>query len=258
MKKKYIVMLLTVVFMAGCGDVSDLNDTKIIQTEEISSEIESESIAEKPQTNDSLKAYENIIAHTYEFIIADKQEITMTEGLTGIAEACMGAETDEILSRIGYMLYDVDSNGEEELIIAEMGEGYYWANRILSMYSLSEGKPVLVIDGWARNRFYILNDGTIYNEGSGGAAYTTFATYHMAEDGISLSPIDYYFSDYVDASTQEGGWFHNTTGESDVEKSEIVEFEDENEPWQMQEEYEKQIMHLDLTYFSEYEAENVK
>lgn len=257
MKKKCMIALLAAGLMTGCANSNGLEEAEITPTEEISSDMDTENSRSETETADISEAYKDIIDRTYEIIIADKQDMTAEEGTVGIIEACMGFETEEALSHIGYMLYDVDGNGVEELMIADMGEGY-WNNRILSMYTLSDGKPVLVIDGWARNRFYILNDGsTIYNEGSNGAAYTIFATYHMAEDGISLAPIDYYFSDCLDASVQEWGWFHNTTGEWDVEKSEIVEFEDKNEPWEMQEEFEAQIKHLDVTYFIDYEAENV-
>ena len=56
--------------------------------------------------------------------------------------------------------------------------------------------------GWARNRYYLLNDGTVYNEGSGGAADTIAVTYRMAEDGISLNVIDHY-SAYQDGYMEQ-------------------------------------------------------
>ena len=112
-----------------------------------------------------------------------------------------------------------------------------------------------MLEGWARNRYYILNDSRIYYEGSGGAAYTTFATYRMGADGCSIEPIDYYFTDYADDAAYAAGvtsWFHNTTGEDDVKKSENAELENDEEPWKMQEEFEARVMPLDLTFFSDY------
>ena len=173
----------------------------------------------------------------------------------GIWETRIGRDTDENLSVVGYALYDVDGNGIEELIIADTGESV-WDNRILLMYSLLDGKPVLVIDGWARNRYYLLNDGTFYYEGSGGAAYTTFANYRMAEGGHSLRAIDYYFSDYRDDLSEEywlvegnWGWFHNTTGVYKKDESDWMEFENEDVPWEMMENYLTQAKPLDLTFF---------
>ena len=136
------------------------------------------------------------------------------------------------------------------------GDGGPWDYRILLMYSFDDNKPVLLVDGWAGNRYNLLNDGTIYNEGSGGAAYTIFATYRMAEDGISLKVIDYYFSGYLNDSLEEywlaegnWGWFHNTTGEQTVDESELVKLEDEDMMWEMMEDYMAQVKQLDLTLF---------
>lgn len=206
--------------------------------------------------------YQDILDNAYEVIahrgddIVEADEIFMS---VGIWEAGIGRSTDEALASIGYTFYDVDGNGIEELFIMDTSEdSSVWDNRILAMYSLLDGKPVLVIDGWARNRYYLLNDGTFYYEGSGGAAYTTFATYRMAEDGISIEVIDYYFSDYRDDSSEEywliegnWGWFHNTTGEHKTDESEWMEFENEDVPWEMMENYLAQVKQLDLNFFEE-------
>ena len=200
-------------------------------------------------------AYKEILDSAYEVIIGKNDEPAGMGWIgIGVREARIGRTVEETLSSVGYTLYDADGNGVQELIIAEAGEGL-WDNRILNMYTLQEEKPVVVIDGWARNRYYILDDGKIYNEGSGGAAYTIFGTYRIGADGLSLEPIDYYFSDYPDDAAYAAGetaWFHNTTGEYDVKKSEIMEWENDEVPWKMQEEFEAQVMSLELTFFSEY------
>lgn len=204
--------------------------------------------------------YQDILDNAYEVIIHRGDNIVEADEIftsVGIWEAGMGRSTDESLAGIEYAFYDVDGNGVEELFIMDTNEdSSVWDNRILLMYSLLDGKPVLVIDGWARNRYYLLNDGTFYNEGSSGAAYTTFATYRMAKDGVSLEVIDYYFTDYRDDSFEEywlaegnWGWFHNTTGEWEKDKSEFMEFEDEDAPWEMMATYMEQVKELDLTSF---------
>ena len=203
--------------------------------------------------------YQDILDNAYEVIThrgADFVEADEIFSYIGIWES-VGRDVDEALANIGYIFYDVDGNGIEELIIMDTNkESDRWDNRILTMYSLLDGKPVLVIDGWARNRYYLLNDGTFYYEGSGGAAYTTFATYRMVEDGISIEAIDYYFSDYRDDSFKEywlaegnWGWFHNTTGEHKIDESEWMEFDNDDVPWEMMEGYLAQVKQLDLTFF---------
>lgn len=68
-------------------------------------------------------------------------------------------------------------------------------------------------------------------------------------DGISLEVIDYYSSGYYGDS--EWGWFHSTTGETTEDESERIEFEDEDVPWEMQDDYMTQVKELDLTFFEE-------
>ena len=197
--------------------------------------------------------------NAYEVIVADytTRVIESDDAFTyvGVAETRIGQNVDEALASVGYTLYDVDGNGIEELIIVDTSEDESYNNRILMMASLLDGKPVEVAGGWARSRFYLLNDNTIYYEGSGGAAYITFATYRMAEDGVSLEVTDYYFSDYQDDSVKEywlvegnWGWFHNTIGEQKKDESKWIEFENEDVPWEMMGAYIAQVKELDLTF----------
>lgn len=274
---------LSVVMLTACtSNVNPSEGSGVVQPEVFSNEKENDDSAvesdeegntensdETAQADDTdtvylkpCSTYQDILDNAYEVITADgTAEIVEADVIfssVGIREAGIGRSTDESLAGIGYTFYDVDGNGTKELIIADIadGDGGPWDNRILLMYSLDDDKPVLLVDGWARNRYYLLNDGTIYNEGSGGAAYTIFATYRMAEDGISLKVIDYYFSGYLDASLEEywlaegnWGWFHNTTGEQTVDESELVKLEDEDMMWEMMEDYMAQVKQLDLTLF---------
>lgn len=43
-----------------------------------------------------------------------------------------------------------------------------------AVYTLVDGKPKRVLYSWDRNRNYLCADGGIYNEGSDGAAYSTW------------------------------------------------------------------------------------
>lgn len=263
------IFIALIALLAGCGNNADTSEeVGSSQTEIISHDMGSENTVGESDADDTVEeetgiteqeatvylksctTYQDILDNAYEVIVAERgADITVADGLfsyTGIYEAGIGRDTNEALSAIGYTLYDVDGNGIEELIIADTGEGV-WDNRIMLMYTLHDDKPVLLIDGWARNAYYLLNDNTIFNEGSGGAAYTIFATYRMAENGIDLDLIDYYYSGYYGDS--EWGWFHNTTGEMTEDESEIIEFEDENTFINMMDGYYAQVKELELTFF---------
>lgn len=195
--------------------------------------------------------YQDILDNAYEVIIADNMtEIVPGDDIfsdIGIWEATLGRTASEALAAIGYTFYDVDGNGIEELIIMDTGEGV-WNNRILLMYTLHDNKPVRLLDGWARNRYHLLNDATIYYEGSGGAAYTSVGIYRIAEDGISMEVIDYYYTGQIGDS--EYGWFYNTTGEQTEDESEITE--NDEMPVAMMRNYIDQVKELELTFFSEF------
>lgn len=199
-------------------------------------------------------SYQDILDNAYEVIIADVMtDIVLGDELfstIGIREAKIGRDTNEALAAIGYTFYDVEGNGIEELIIADTGGGVWNNNRIMLMYTLYDDKPVLLIDGWARNSYHLLNDGTIFHEGSSGAAYTDYGIYRIAEDGNSLEVIFYLYSGYYGDSVS--GWFYNTTGEQTYDESEIVEFEDEGVPWNRMEDYITQVKELELTFFAEF------
>lgn len=232
-----VILLILLMFCAcGCGNSENIIDSGKADT-----------VYLKP-----VASYQDILDNAYEVIVSDKAaDIVEADKLfssTGIREAKIGRNTEEALSAVGYTLYDIDGNGIEELIIADTGEGI-WDNRILLMYTLHDGKPVLLIDGWDRNRYYLLNDYTIYNEGSGGASYTIFATYRMAEDGLRLEATDCYYSDAGYNENSELRWFHNTTGEITGNESEIIEFEDENTPENMMNDYRAKVKELELTFF---------
>lgn len=263
------IFIVLIALLAGCGNnASTSEEAGKSQTEIISHDMGIENSVGESDADDTVEeetgiteqeatvylksctTYQDILDNAYEVIVAERgADIAVADGLfsyTGIYEAGIGRDTNEALSAIGYTLYDVDGNGIEELIIADTGEGV-WDNRIMLMYTLHDGKPVLLIDGWARNSYYLLKDNTIFNEGSGGAAYTIFATYRMAEDGIALDLIDYYYSGYYGDS--EWGWFHNTTGEMTEDESEIIEFEDENTFMNRMDGYYAQVKELELTFF---------
>lgn len=266
------IFITLIALLTGCGnDTNTSEEIGTSQTEIISPDMDSENTKEESDTDDITEetarkdddgtvylkpcaTYQDILNNAYEVIVSDRSvDFVVADELfstVGILEAGIGRNTDDALTHIGYTFYDVDGNGIEELIIADMlnDDGGPWDNRILLMYTLHDDKPVLLIDGWARNAYYLLNDNTIFNEGSGGAAYTIFATYRMAEDGISLEVIDYYYSGYYGDS--EWGWFHNTTGETTEDESEMIEFEDENTPENMIVNYYSQVKKLDLTYFA--------
>ncbi len=127
---------------------------------------------------------------------------------------------------LGYMKKDLDGDGTEELILGENaadgsdpGEG--WDSIIYDIFAMKDGKVVHVLDGWERNRFYLCTDGTIANEGSGGAAYSSWAYYNIKDGEKTI--IETVFTD-ADENMQ-GHWYHSDKEPYEDESNEITEDE---------------------------------
>lgn len=116
------------------------------------------------------------------------------------------ATRDERRSSITYALEDLEQDGSLELIVLDAEDNA----RILAIFALENGRIVMTHDGWYRSRLYRLEDGSLYREGSGGAAYSIFETagqrwftYPKGEDQQELG---YYYAmdgSYDPATAQE-------------------------------------------------------
>lgn len=78
----------------------------------------------------------------------------------------------------GYLLKDLDGDGNDELIILPRSCLEYRNAEergiLYAVYTMKDGKPIRVLDSWTRSRNYLCADGRIYNEGSDGASYSTW------------------------------------------------------------------------------------
>lgn len=123
------------------------------------------------------------------------------------AEAANGGEFDterfsgalmpsnDSFQTVGWTLYDIDGDGQEELLFGENGDDG-WDSIVYHIYA-SDGTPVVY--GWERSRYTLCGDGMVMHEGSGGAfEYST--TIYRYQNG-ALVPIEtVYF--------HEDTWYH--------------------------------------------------
>lgn len=107
--------------------------------------------------------------------IVEKYRNAYASGVT--AEAAFVSGYSEIASysaHVGYALIDLDGNGAQELIIAGTGSDNNSGNIIYEVCTLSGDQPITLCISSARDRYYLLGNGSILNEGSSGAAYSSF------------------------------------------------------------------------------------
>ena len=134
----------------------------------------------------------------------------------GIKEICIGNEDiKERLNSIAYCVVDINNDGVKELVICDPRWSLPGNVRILDMYTMVDDKVVKVITGWSRNRYYLLDDGYIYNEGSSGAAYSSCETHYFNANDGTLITQKLYFTYPKGENMDEGGYYYNENGEQD-------------------------------------------
>jgi len=196
----------------------------------------------EPSSSNDAERYADLLSDIYHFVLQDGT-VDSIPADTGIFE--MTNLSENPLNQLGYTFLDLDHDGENELLIyAIEPEGSKTGNRLLAIYTQGD-QPVL--EGWARNRYYLLDGEIIYNEGSSGAASSVRATYEL--NGLSLKTIDFYFTE-LKSDNMTVGCYHNTTGVWDVNASDEMDITEE-EFWNMMSKYDFQIQYLPVTPLSQ-------
>ncbi len=114
----------------------------------------------------------------------------------------------------GYVLLDLDHNGTEELIVGyntKAEEGTF-PTVVYDMYSIQNDTLIHPLKGWARNRYYLCENGSFVNEGSSGAAYSSWVKYEFTGEALEAS--ECIFTDdgngpYADGLQSEYTWFYS-------------------------------------------------
>lgn len=221
------------------------------ETPEAFTETDTESTESQTDQESYEHWYNTILDSNYELIMGGADDYEYRDGTSGIGEVIMNS--DEIAAdTIGYTFLDVNHDGVEELIIGsidEEKEGKYYGQNIYSAYTYKD-IPHLLIEGWSRNRCFLLEDGTFYTEGSGGAMYRILENDVLDVNATQLSCKDYYFTKEKDESFEEIGFYHNTTGEWEASVSEELE---EDVFWSKYDEYGSKTTTLEFVPFSMYQ-----
>ena len=175
-------------------------------------------------------------------------------GETGVRENRIGTAAEDALWKVGYAIRDLSGDGIPELIIAqvETQEGMVsFGKRILAIYTCFGNSPSLLVEGWGRNRYYLLPDGSILNEGSSGAAYSCLGIFRLSTNGDLLEWLDFYFTD---VQGEEIVTYYNQAGiwDASYEGNQLVDVDF----WRLWEIMEADQEELTLTAFYYYQTEN--
>ena len=89
--------------------------------------------------------------------------------------------------KMGYVYYDVNADGIEELLIGEIADGD-WKGVIYDIYTTVNRKPQHVVSGGTRDRYYVCDDTFICNEYSSGALESGVRVLNLVENSTELFP----------------------------------------------------------------------
>lgn len=218
-----------------------------------------EKTAIKPATTnretkiDHAAKYDDKLAQIYEFIKHMNDETEPDEGFGGIWEAVLALES-EAISQIEYILKDINSDNIPELLIGVFAkEDYaYTNNEIYAIYALKNDAPVLILEGRSRSSYSLKDDCSLFYNGSNGAAYSIFGTYHISKDNEVVCD-DYYFTYPDDNDPSIIEIYHNNTGvyvRDDSEKLDITL----DDFWTLQDDAAKGTVKLTATPFAKLDA----
>ncbi len=110
------------------------------------------------------------------------------------------------LDNVGYTYVDLNSDGIYELIFGVLKDAYSDGNSwdyFERAYTLIDGKCVKICEGGVRALHWLGSDGTIYETGSGGAAYGGIWRYHFdpsyinAEEGFDWGSRGFVTDEFV-------------------------------------------------------------
>ena len=163
---------------------------------------------------DPFSAYEDIL-HEIAVQLADPDLVHVTENWIFENMTYNAPAADNT----GYLYYDINGDGKEELIICGANGT---DNNIYAIYTWKNGQTYRIAEGWSRNWYSITADGKIINSGSSGAADSCFGVYHINNTNTALECEDLWFTTSIDNDFSKVATYHNTTGIWDVSQSEKI------------------------------------
>ena len=178
--------------------------------------------------------------------------LSTEEGMMGVAEIA-GQRGIDMLERIGYTYQDLNNDGQDELLICaagEVNEGWPAGTRILCVFTFENAEMELLLEGWNQNRIYLLDDGSVYSEGSGDTLNSSYCIYTITQDNKALCK-DCYFTDVDEAGNNL--YFYNTTGENDPVKTDPFDGDDETFTQRIKS-IQSGVQPIDLILLGDFEA----
>lgn len=115
---------------------------------------------------------------------SDKLEAENMSREYSMIEVATGGDA---LDSVGYVFYDTNVDGIDELLIGEIADGEL-KGTVYDIYTMVDRKPAHVVSGSARDRYYALENDMICNEYSNSAFDSGWQTYDIVPNTVELYP----------------------------------------------------------------------
>ncbi len=246
--KKTIALLLSLLLavsiclLSGCSDKENKGETN-----SANEGVDSESFADNPTdfdgdspfedssasedtltevtTKEQVKLsykelYNGVLKDYYNYILNFKESDEIPFGKHGVAEIAKNCDSpSETLTRIGYLMKDLNKDGTPELLIGPCDDEEGLGASIFTVFTCVDNKAHILDEGWYRSRYYLMTDGTLFYYSSSGSAYQSFGTFGISENLQDLKCKQFYFSD---SSSGSQLYYTNSTGDEEPANSKTV------------------------------------
>lgn len=166
------------------------------------------------QATDPDLAYSELVER-FRAIVSDPDFDSEEPGEMGVLETARNLG-DSAPYEMGYLIEDLSGDGIPELSV---GEVY---GRTNALYTLVDGKPELVFEGWSRSSYVYMGSGYFYYYGANSAAESGQGVFYLTKDGTRLECDSFLFTglnsggDVVVYSNETGSWDPAESSMSDM------------------------------------------
>ena len=135
-----------------------------------------------PEINPGNLTYDELLDMIYSSVLANWENLD-DEGWDNpndpdsVSYLLSRISPDQGLDEVGYMLLDLDGNGQDELLISDVYLA--WEGMFHDLYTIHDGVLVHLASSGERDRHYLAVDKSINNIGSSGAASSINANYRV-------------------------------------------------------------------------------
>lgn len=153
----------------------------------------------------------------------DDIDVGPGDGLFGLYESLVYGGQDAV----GYTFLDVNGDGEDELIFANINEaktgyGVGDSTTVYAMWSFINEEPTLIFESYRRSYYSLLKDNKFLYIGNAGGLSTGYAIYSYEAGMDTLTADKFFLTDAAYEGSSEMGFFVNNQGIWDRESSEIM------------------------------------